>query len=470
MWTKIAAVAAGTAGATAGITLLRRRSAAGHRSESPDEYRHARHRILILGGGFGGMSAALQLDRLVGAHPDTSILVVDRNNAMLFTPLLWTVADGRTSPGDIVVPLRAFQGGRRFHVLHAEVTGVDLDRREVHTTVGARPYDVLVVALGSITAVPDLPGLREHSRVFHSPADAVELRNHIIEAVESAHAADDPEERQEWLTFAVAGGGDTGIELAATILTYLRRALFSEYPWLSDEAVRVVVVGRADRLVPMSRPSTSEAVERILTAEGVEVLTGVSVEAVTERCVRTSAGDIPARTVFWAAGTTAPATVRGLPVEHARNGAVVVDRYLRVPGRPEVYVVGDAAWAFDGETGEPLPPTAQAAEHEGRYVANAIRLAMEGQDVPPFRFSPLGHMALLGEATGVTEVGRVTLTGLPAWLMWHAYYLSHIPSWRNRVRLAGSWLLSALTGRETAQLRLKSPQAAAPARTGSGSV
>ncbi|MBW3633277.1 MAG: FAD-dependent oxidoreductase [Chloroflexi bacterium] len=442
--------------------FVRRRVTAGtsartrHRSETLFAYHAARHKILILGAGFGGMAAALRLDEQLGNRGDTSVLVVDRDSALLFTPLLWTVADGRADPNDVVVPIRAFQRGRSFHLLHANVEGIDLDRREVRTSAGIRAYDYLVVALGSVTAVPSLPGLRERALRFHTPADAIELRNHLIDALENAHHTVDARERREWLTFVVGGGGDTGVELAATIRDYLQVGLLAEYPWLVDERPRVVVVGRAQRLVPMSSPTTSSAVERILRDEGVEVWTDVAIEGVTERAIQTSRGTIPARTLFWAAGITAPPVVRDLPVEHARNGAVLVDETLRVPERPEVFVVGDSAWAFDGVSGEPAPPTAQAAGHMGEYVAEAIAGLIAGQQPTPFRFVTRGRLALLGHRTGVAEVFGHAFQGLPAWLLWHGYYLSAIPAWRNRIRLLTSWLLAGLTGRVTAQLRLGS--------------
>lgn len=311
-----------------------------------------------------------------------------------------------------------------------------------------------MIALGSVTAIPDLPGLGAHARIFRTPADAVELRNHLITALEAAHQTNDADERRAWLTFVVGGGGDTGIELAATIHDYLYAGLLAEYPWLEHEAIRITVVGRADRLVPMSDTGTSAAVRRALEASGIEVMTGVSIESVTDRSVQTSNGEIPARTIFWAAGISPPKIVRDLPVEHAKNGAIVVDDRLRIPEHTEVFVVGDSAWAFDAETGQPIPPTAQAAQHEGRYVADVIARSLAGEAVPPFRFSPRGHLALLGNGSGVARVGGLTITGIPAWLLWHVYYLYRIPAWGNRLHLVVDWLLAGLTGRQTAQLRL----------------
>src|SRR3954466_9864996 len=311
------ALAAGSLAAL-GIFAVRRGSGRNtsqifHRSETLFGYSAARHKILILGAGFGGLATALRSDTRLRQRADASVLVVDRDSALLFTPLLWTVADGRADANDVVVPIRAFQRGRAFHLLHATVEEIDLERREVRTSAGTRPYDYLVIALGSVTAVPSLPGLRERALRFHTPADAMELRNHLIDALENAHHTVDAQERREWLTFVVGGGGDTGVELAATIHDYLEVGLLAEYPWLASERPRIVLVGRADRLVPMSTPATSAMVRKVLTKIGIEVWTGVTIEGVTERAVETSAGPIPARTLFWAAGISAPSVVAGLP-------------------------------------------------------------------------------------------------------------------------------------------------------------
>ncbi|HET7079054.1 MAG TPA: NAD(P)/FAD-dependent oxidoreductase [Chloroflexia bacterium] len=453
-------VALGLVALGGGLVLARRLASNGpldapaHHSQTEEAYLHAEHRVLILGASFGGLQTALALDRRLPPGHNTSILVVNQDNDMLFTPLLWTVADGRAAASDVLVPIRAFQRGRAFHVLHAGVIGIDLDKRVVETTSGPRPYDVLVIALGSVTALPNLPGLREHARLFHTTGDALQMRNHLIDAIEQAHQTEDPDERRAWLTFVVGGGGDTGIELAATIHDYLETGLLAKYPWLSDTPPHIVIAGRADRLLPMSTPRTSASVRRVLESSGIEVRTGVSVTGATDRVVQTDQGDIPARTLFWAAGITAPPVVHDLPVDHARNGALLVDDHLRIPQHPEVYVVGDAAWAYDSATGNPIPPTAQAAEHEGQYVGRAIAAELAGQPAPPFRFEPKGHLALLGKRTGVAEIGPLTFTGLPAWFMWHGYYLLHIPSWRNRLHLLTDWFLAGLTGRDTAQLRL----------------
>jgi len=181
---------------------------------------------------------------------------------------------------------------------------------------------------------------------------------------------------------------------------------------------------------------------------------GRSVIGVTETAVETSSEVIPARTLFWAAGTTAPDVVRRLPVLHARNDAVIVDDHLRIPSYPDVYVIGDSAWAYDSITRAPVPPTAQAARQQGYYVGKAIAMEYAGRPAPPYRYTTLGHLALLGHHTGVAEVGPIAFTGLPAWISWHLAYLQRNPSWDKRVRLVVDWLLSAILGRETGQLRL----------------
>jgi NADH dehydrogenase len=430
--------------------------------ETEESYRRARTRILILGTGFGGLTLALQLGQRLRTSDNTSVLVIDRNNDLLFTPLLWTVANGRISPNNVVIPIRDFQRDRRFQVQHAEIESIDLDQKEVRTSLGSLPYDILAIALGSHTAVPDLPGLREHALPFHTPADALQLRNHLIDAVESAHYATDPAERQAWLTFVVGGAGDTGTELAAIVHDYLLTGLFGTYPWLADAPVRVVIVGRAERILPMSDPRTSHLVYRALERESIEVLTGQAITGVEETAVLTRSGSIPARTLFWAAGITAPDVVCQLPVPHARNGAILVDDHLRIPGYQDVYVIGDCAWAYDSMTKAPVPPTAQAARQQACYVERVIAERCMNQPTSPYRYTPLGHLALLGHNTGVAQVGPVIFGGLPAWILWHLVYVLRNPSWTRRIRLLVDWLLSAFLGPETGQLRLNTePQSAA---------
>lgn len=452
------------------LAIARRLTRRRHVSETEDDYREARHRVLILGGGFGGTTIA----RALGAHfpnsHDVSILVVDRTTNLLYTPLLWTVADGRVNPNHVSVSLRALQEGSPFHFLQADVTHIDLDRRQVETSAGSRAYDTLVIALGSVTSIPDLPGLRAHARRFATPGDALELRNHLIDAVEAAHRSSTFEERAAWLTFVVGGGGDTGVELAATIHDYLTGGLLAAYPWLADERPRVVVAGRNDRLIPMSTPATSEHVRRILVDQGIEVMTGTSILSATDTEVVTNNGTIACRTLFWAAGISAVPVVQTLPVAHARNGSLVVDDRLRLEGYPEVFVVGDSAWAFSADTGDGVPPTAQASQSQGRFIADLIRRRIEGDLTPTsaYSFHTRGRLALLGRLTGVAEIGGRVVTGWPAWVLWHGYYISSIPNWRNRLRLVGDLVISALSGRETTQLQLN-PRSVSDSRVDSPS-
>ena len=424
-----------------------------HESQTEQIYRSAGTRILILGAGFGGLATALKLDQQMKHVQNCSILVVERDNDLLFTPLLWTTANGRTSPNNVVVPIRNFQRGRQFHVLHAEVESIDIDRKEVHTSAGIRPYDLLVTALGSHTAMPDLPGLRANALPFHTPADALQLRNHLIDAIETAHQTEDVQERRAWLTFVVGGAGDTGVELAAIIHDYITTGLFRAYPWLVDESVRIVIVGHSKRVLPTSKPNTSRLVHQVLEREGIEVVTGTAITGVTETTVETSAGSIPARTFFWAAGIAASDVVRQLPVQHAHNGSILVDDHLRILEHPEVYVIGDSAWAYDS-TGVPVPATAQAARLQGNYVGETIAAEYAKRPTQPYHYTTLGHLALLGRNTGVAEVGPLTFDGPLAFLLWHLAYLLRNPSWTKRIHLIVDWLLSALLGREIGQLRL----------------
>ncbi len=319
------------------------------------------------------------------------------------------------------------------------------------------PYDLLVIALGSHTAMPDLPGVRTYALPFHTPAPALQLRNQLIDAIEAAHQTEDPQERQAWLTFVVGGAGDTGVELAAILHDYLTTGLFRAYPWLADASVHIVLIGRSERVLPSSKLNTSRLVHQVLERERIEVLTGTAITGVTETTVETSAGTIPARTFFRAAGIAASDVVRQVPAHHAPNGAIIVDDHLRIANHPEVYVIGDIAWAYDS-TGAPVPATAQAARLQGNYVGKTIAAQYAQKPTFPYRYTTLGHLALLGRNTGVAEMGPLTFDGPLAFLLWHLAYLLRNPSWTKRIRLVVDRLLSALLGREIGQLRLGTEQ------------
>jgi NADH dehydrogenase len=241
------------------------------------------------------------------------------------------------------------------------VQRIDLERGVVTTSAAERSYDQLVIALGSVTTVPEkIPGAREHALVFRSPADAMQLRNRIIDALEGAHQATDEAARRAWLTFVVIGGGDTGTELAATIYDFAQHAVEKEYPWLVDEAIRVVVIESADRLVPLSSKAASERVRASLERRGITVHTGVGVDRIDEQAVYAGDLSVPTGTAYWAAGVAPPELVREIDADHAKNGALLVDEHLRVRGRSNVYAIGDNAWAVDYVDGQAVPALAQA--------------------------------------------------------------------------------------------------------------
>jgi NADH:ubiquinone reductase (H+-translocating) len=306
-----------------------------------------------------------------------------------------------------------------------------------------------------VTTVPEsIPGAREHALVFRSPADAMQLRNRIIDALEGAHQATNAAERRAWLTFVVIGGGETGTELAPTIYDFAQRTLEKQYPWLVDEPIRVVVLESAERLVPLSSESVSRRVRDSLERRGVTVHTSAGVDRIDDEAVYARPLRVPARTVYWAAGVAPPQLVREINADHAKNGALLVDEHLRVRGHANVYAIGDNAWAVDSQSGQAVPALAQAAEREADYVAGAIVAGLRGTPLEPFHFKKLGQMTLLGNYDAVAEIGPLTFTGPPAWLMWHAYYASRIGSWRTRIYLVTGWVMAALFGRETSEIPL----------------
>jgi len=413
-------------------------------SQAKRPYDAADIRILVLGGGFAGHMAARTLAAQLRSVERVAILLVNRDDAMLYTPLLWKVAAGEIPARDAVIPYHDVDQG--FAVLTAEVEKIDLERRQVRTSAGVHPYDVLVVALGSVPAVPDLSDVRRNALTFHTLSDAVGVRARLRKAVEAARDEPDPAERRALLTAAVVGGGDTGVELAATMREYLTSAVRRRLPGAPADLVRVVLLEREARLMPFGPPAVSATLQQILESQGVEIRLNEAVTGVEPGVLMTSRGAVPARTIVWATGVRAPDVVRRLPGRHAVNGAVLVDSYLRLPGYPDVYVIGDAA-AIYGRADALVPATAQAAEGEGRYAAMVIARALAGYEIRPYRYTTRGHLTLLGRRNGLAEVGPATIAGLPAWLLWHGYYLSRLPAGRRRASLATDLALGSLRRR-----------------------
>jgi len=402
-------------------------------------------RVVIVGGGFGGLRAAAALKRA-----PVDITLVDRCNHHLFQPLLYQVATGGLSAPNIAAALRTvLKNQSNVRVLLGEVTGLDLDGRRVLLEDGALDYDTLVVATGMRNNYYGNDRWREIAPGLKTLEDALTIRRRLLYAFEMAEKATDSDEIRALLTFVVIGAGPTGVELAGTIGEMTRYTLRREFRQIDPAASRILLVDMSDRVLPTFPEKLSRAAERDLAKLGVEAKLGTGVASMEEGRVTLQDGtEVTARTILWAAGVKGSRLAGGLGAPLDRMGRVKVRPDLTVPGRPEVFVVGDLAYLED-EQGEPLPGVAPVAMQQGEYVARRIA----GKRAPAaFRYRDLGSMATIGRAAAVADLGRFQFTGYPAWLAWLFVHLLHLVQFEKKVLVLFQWAWNYVTFGRTARI------------------
>ena len=414
---------------------------------------------MVVGGGFGGLQTVVGLRRA-----GVEVTLVDRRNFHLFQPLTYQVATGALSPGEIAYPLRSiFKRRRDVHVLLAEVADFDLDGRSLSLrSVGDVPspaslsYDTLVVAGGSDYAYFGHDEWREQAAEVKSLESALVVRSRLLSAFEAAEADPAPEPRSEWLTFVVVGGGPTGVEMAGQIAELAHDTLRREFRSIDPRTARIILVEAADRVLTTFPPSLSEKARRSLERLGVTVLTGHTVTAIDADGVTVDGGGsserIAARDVIWAAGVTASGLASRLAeltgAERDRAGRVTVEPDLSLPGRPEVFAVGDMIRL----RGVELPGVAPVAMQQGRYVARVVRDRLRGRSTPPFRYRDKGNLATIGRAAAVAEVKGLRLSGFVAWVTWLVVHLWYLVGFQNRLLVLVRWSFSFVTHGRGARL------------------
>jgi NADH dehydrogenase len=414
------------------------------------------HRVVIVGGGFGGLDAA----KLLGKNRAVALTVIDRRNYHLFQPLLYQVATGALSPGEIASPLRAvLSRHRNTEVLLGEVVDFDIAGRRVILRDGEKPYDDLIVATGATHHYfghdewrPLAPGLK-------TIENATEIRSRVLFAFEHAEREPDSENRAPWLTFAIVGGGPTGVELAGALGEIANDTLRHDFRHIDPRGARILLLEGESRMLPAFSPDLSHKAEKQLIGLGVRCVVKARVTNVDAGGVTYRIGDseqhLAAKTVLWAAGVRASSLGKklaeraGAPLDKA--GRVMVEPDLSVPGHPEIRVIGDLA-NFSHQGGHPLPGLAPVAMSEGRYVARQIGKKVRGEPGSPYRYFDKGMLATIGRNKAVAQFGRLHVWGFAAWFLWVFVHLMYLVEFENRLLVLTEWVYNYITRNRGARL------------------
>jgi NADH:quinone reductase (non-electrogenic) len=420
-------------------------------------------KVLVIGGGFGGVFAAKALERQ--GRGKLEVQLVNANNYFVFQPLLPEVAAASIHSADAVVPIRQLL--RRLQVRQAEVMGIDFAKKTVTVVQGERrvpvelPYDELVIALGTGVDLKRFPGLPEHALTMKDLADAHRLRTHVIGCLEAADVTDDPDVKQQLLTFVVVGAGFSGVETVAETRELVSRAL-KYYPNIRPDEVRFYLIEYADRILPTFPAELATYATRRMRKNGIEVITGIGTKSATGTAVELTDGrEIPTSTIVATIGNGPHSLVEALGLD-LHWGRIKTDRFMQVPGFDGVWALGDAALIPLVETpGEdPLhyaPQTAQFAVREGRQIADNIVAKINDKNLKPFAYTSKGSLASLGMSKAVADVYGIKLSGTLAWLLWRGFYLSFLPGFAAKLRVGVTWLLNSVMPPNIVQIQSTPP-------------
>ncbi len=407
-----------------------------------------RHRIVIVGGGFGGLAAAKALK-----HVDADVVLIDRRNHHLFQPLLYQVATAALSPSEIAWPIRhLLRRHRNVRVLMATVTGVDTAARAILLEDGSRePYDSLVLATGAQHGYFGNDQWADFAPGLKTIEDATAIRRLLLMSLEAAERESDPEKRRALLTFAIIGAGPTGVEMAGAIIELGHASLKGQFQTIDPRHLRVVLIEAGDRVLSNFVPELSDYTLNSLQRMGVEVELNQPVKSIDADGIDYGDKRLDTKTIVWAAGVAASPAAKWLGVDADKAGRIAVEPDLTVPGLPDVYVIGDVA-SIRQENGKPVPGVAPAAKQAGQYVAGAINARLRGQPVPPFRYKHAGDLATIGKQSAVIDFGWTRLTGRLAWWVWGFAHIYFLVETRTRIFITMSWLWIYLTGQRSARL------------------
>lgn len=395
--------------------------------------------VVILGGGFGGLNAAREL-----ARAKVRVTLIDRRNHHLFQPLLYQVATAALNPSDIAVPIRRIlRRQQNVEVLLAEALSVDLSAKVVTLDEGSVAYDHLIVATGARHSyfghdewAPFAPGLK-------SIRDALDIRRRVLSAFELAERETDAARRDAWLTFVVVGAGPTGVELSGALCEIAQHALASDFRRINPAQARVILLEGSDRVLPPYTPALSEKARQQLVRLGVDVRTGQRVTSIDADGVSIGSAHIATRTVLWAAGVGGSGFGRALGVPLDRAGRVIVEPDLSIAGHPDVFVVGDLACLI--QEGKQIPAVAPAATQEAQHAARNVLRSIRGEATLPFRYKNKGSLATIGRSAAVADLGKIKLSGPPAWVAWLVLHVLFLVGFRNRFIVVFQWMWSFIS-------------------------
>jgi NADH:ubiquinone reductase (H+-translocating) len=422
-------------------------------------------RILILGGGFAGLTVAMELEKSLGGDPSVEITLVNRENFFLFTPMLHEVAASDLDLTTIVNPSRKMLQRVRFFA--GQVDRIDLEQRNVVVSHGfdhhqhTLGFDFIVLGLGCVTDLYGIPGLQEYALTMKSLGDAMRLRNHLIAHLEEADS-DCCKVKEPRVTFVVAGGGFAGVETVAGINDFVRGALRS-YPNLTENMVRVVLVHSGAVILPELKQALGSYAERKLKERKVEIRLNTRVKSFSGSSVRLSdETEIPTNTLVWTAGASPHPLLEPIPCEKER-GRLLVTEYLEVRGWPGVWALGDCAAVPNQQKGGFHPPTAQHALREAKVVAHNVTSSVRGTQKKAFVFSTIGQLAAIGRRTGVANIWGINFSGFVAWWLWRTIYLSKLPRFEKKLRVAFDWTLDLIFSKDLVQfLDIRAPMISQP--------
>ena len=424
-----------------------------------------RIRILILGGGFAGLTVAMELERKLARDPSIEITLINRENFFLFTPMLHEVAASDLDLTTIVNPVRKML--KQVNFFAGEVEQIDFEEKKVIVSHGfdhhshALDYDFLVFGLGSVTNTYGLPGVQEHALTMKSLGDAMRLRNHLIAHLEEADS-DCCKEKEPLLTFVVAGGGFAGVETVAGVNDFVRGSLRS-YSHLSEEMVRVILIHSGSVILPELEASLGVYAQKKLTGRKVDIRLNTKIEGFSGGAVRLADGTtIPTNTLVWTAGTSPNPLLEAIPCVKER-GRLLVTEFLELQNWPGVWALGDCSAIPDRSTGKFHPPTAQHALRQAKVAAHNIIAAIRGTEKKRFDFSTIAQLATIGRRTGVANILGVNFSGFIAWWLWRTIYLSKLPRFEKKLRVAFDWTLDLFFSKDIVQfLDVRAPMVSRP--------